>query len=65
MNDYHGLFQHQSSYSVWKSAAVAEKNEGNSPALIGKPQLGILWSRDSLGFKRLCGNNPGTMWSKF
>ena len=32
---------------------------------IGKPQLGILWSRDSLGFKRLCGNNPGTMWSTF
>ena len=32
---------------------------------IGKPQLGILWSRDSLGFKRLCGNNPKTMWSTF
>ena len=32
---------------------------------IGKPQLGILWSRDSLGFKRLCGNNPGTIWSTF
>ena len=30
--------------------------------LIGKPQLGILWSRD---FKRLCGNNPGTIWSRF
>ena len=29
---------------------------------IGKPQLGILWSRDSLGFKRLCGNNPGTTY---
>ena len=24
---------------------------------IGKPQLGILWSRDSLGFNRLCGNS--------
>ena len=35
MNDYHGLFQHQSSYSVWKSAAVAEKNEGNSSPPIG------------------------------
>ena len=32
---------------------------------IGKPQLGILWSRDNLGFKRLCGNNPGTIWSTF
>ena len=32
---------------------------------IGKPQLGILWSRDSLGFKRLCEKNPGTMWSTF
>ena len=25
--------------------------------IIGKPQLGILWPRDSLGFKRLCGNS--------
>ena len=25
--------------------------------IIGKPQLGILWSRDRLGFKRLCGNS--------
>ena len=24
---------------------------------IGKPQLGILWSRDRLSFKRLCGNS--------
>ena len=29
----------------------------SDPYQIGKPQLGILWSRDILGFKRLFGNS--------
>ena len=29
---------------------------------IGKPQLDILWSRDSLGFNRQCGNTIITLY---
>ena len=51
--------------STYGSVGKAAQHSSTNVSTIGKPQLGILWSRDSLSFKRLCGNNPGTIWSTF
>ena len=50
----------ESNVNQQPTLSLTEENgaEGQVQGMsIGKPQLGFLWSRDSLGFKRLRGNS--------